>query len=130
MKFLNYIKEMYATSIASQTQDSNRQIINHSFPIYKNPSSDEIKSLRKECNQFFKNSYCRFIIDLEKKDFYFFSGELLHYEVIAKFNLYGRDYDKLIRGEAKILPNGKLSAVTPSFVTSLSTFKFCRNYFE
>ena len=101
MKFITYLRESYSTSVGGT-------------PIFKNPSK---KELGEACRQW---KSCRFIIDIDKKDVYVFSGELLHVDVADELNfLYSQDdhdlspsNDEYIYGLADY-SSGKLINIEP-----------------
>lgn len=83
-----------------------------SYPIFKNPSFDEIKELSKE------GMDIRFIA--YKGSFFVFSSNLLHHDVLMDYlNLSTRiikanDPRIIFLGEAEPLPNGKLHYLNSS----------------
>lgn len=80
MKFLNYLSEEFFDSIKSYPTS------NELCSIFMNPSTKDLIELRKETN----NIMLRFLVEVDKKNLYVFSNDLLHAYFISKYNIKGR----------------------------------------
>jgi len=91
-RFLDYVKTSYS---------------DNSYPVHKNPSSKEMKEIRKTQGK--DDNELRGIIDFDKKDFYLFPSNLLHQMVSNKFN---RKFDNATNIMCEFIPSkGKLKVL-------------------
>jgi hypothetical protein len=105
MRFINYLQEEYILST--------KTFAGTLIEFFKNPDKKEV---REVCDNDAK--YCRFMIDVKKRDVYMWTYKYLHDDTSKFFsknginNEYPSDGIKYLWGEGKLRPSGKLSVQT------------------
>ncbi|RLD64482.1 MAG: hypothetical protein DRJ01_00650 [Bacteroidetes bacterium] len=73
---------MTIKEILTETFVDYYKFYNKQFPVYKNPTSNEIRDLVKET----KSKGLRWLVDIKTKDVYVFSDKIMHYIAWSKMN--------------------------------------------